>query len=59
MVEGQVGQPSSAVLDQGPRAYPLRDLPELPSRRRTASQDRPTILGQYSIKEVRQRKQQS
>jgi hypothetical protein len=59
MVEGQVGQPSPAVLDEGLRAYPLHDLPELPSGRRTATQDRPTILGQYSIKEVRQRKQQS
>jgi hypothetical protein len=47
MVEGQVGQPLSAVPDQGLRAYPLRDMPELPSRRRTATQDHPTILGQY------------
>jgi hypothetical protein len=47
MVEGQVGQPPSAVLDQGLRAYPLRDMPELPSGRRTATQDHPTILGQY------------
>ncbi len=47
MVEGQMGQPLSAILDQGLRAYPLRDLPELPSGRRTATQDHPTILGQY------------
>jgi hypothetical protein len=47
MVEGQVGQPLSAVLDQGLRVYPLRDLLELPSGRRTATQDHPTILGQY------------
>jgi hypothetical protein len=47
MVEGQVGQPPSAVLDQGLKAYPLRDLPELPSGRRTATQGHPTILGQY------------
>ena len=59
MVEGQVGQPLSAVPNQGLRAYPLRDLPELPSGRRTATQDHSTILGQYSINEVRQRKQQS
>lgn len=45
MVEGQVGQPLSAVPDQGLRAYPLRDMPELPSGR-TATQDHPTILGQ-------------
>jgi len=47
MVEGQVGQPLSAVLDQGLRAYPLRDMPELLSRSRTATQDHPTILAQY------------
>jgi hypothetical protein len=48
MVEGQVGQPPSAVLDQDLRAYQVEE--EQP--------DHPTILGQYSIKEVRQRKQQ-
>jgi len=47
MVEGQVGQPLSDVLDQGLRAYPLRDMPELPSGRRTATQDYPTSSGQY------------
>lgn len=47
MVEGHVGHPLSAVPDQGLRAYPLRDMPELPSGRRTATQDHPTILGQY------------
>jgi hypothetical protein len=59
MAEGQVGQPVSAVLDQGLGVYPLRDMPELPSGRRTATQDHSTILGQYSINEVRQRNQQS
>jgi len=43
MVEGHVGHPLSAVPDQGLRAYPLRDMPELPSGRRTATQDHPTI----------------
>jgi len=37
IVEGQVGQPLSAILDQGLRAYPLQDMPELPRGRRTAS----------------------
>jgi hypothetical protein len=47
MVEGHVGHPLSAVPDQGLKAYPLRDMPELPSGRRTATQDHPTIWGQY------------
>ena len=34
MVKGQVGQSVSA-LDQGLGAYPLRDIPELPSGKRT------------------------
>jgi len=45
MVEGQLGQPPSAVLDEGLRAHPLRYMPELPSGGRTATQDHPTILG--------------
>lgn len=62
MVEGHVGHPLSAVPDQGLRAYPLRDLPELSSGRRTATQDHPTILGindsrssAYRDKRVRRR----
>ena len=47
MVEGQVGQTLSADLDQGLKAYSLRYLPELPSGRRSATEDHPTILGQY------------
>jgi len=39
------GQTLSAVLDHGLRAYPLRDMLELPSRRGTATQDHPTTLG--------------
>jgi hypothetical protein len=31
----------------GLRVYPLRDMPELLSKRRTATQDYPTISGQY------------
>lgn len=34
---GQVSQTLSAVLDHGLRAYPLRDMPELPGRRGTGS----------------------
>ncbi|KAF4630789.1 hypothetical protein G7Y89_g7341 [Cudoniella acicularis] len=45
MIEGQVGQPLSVVPDQGLRAYSLRDMQELPSGKRTATQDHPTILG--------------
>jgi hypothetical protein len=30
IVEEQVGQPLTAVPDQGLRAYPLRDMPEIP-----------------------------
>ena len=40
--KGQVGQPLSAILDQGLRAYPLRDMPEVPSGR-TATQRHSTI----------------
>jgi len=40
MVEGE-------VLDRGLKAYPLRDMPELPSGRRTATQDHHTTLGQF------------
>jgi hypothetical protein len=47
MIEGQVGQTLSADLNQGLKAYSLRDLPELPSGRRSATEDHPTILGQY------------
>ena len=38
----QVGQALLAVLDQGLKAYPLRDLPELPRGRY-----HPIIIGQY------------
>ena len=37
MVEGQVGQPASVVLDRGLGASPLWDMPELPGERRTAT----------------------
>jgi hypothetical protein len=47
MVEGQVGQTLSVVLDHCLRAYPLRDMPELPGKRGTATQDHLTTLGQY------------
>jgi hypothetical protein len=59
MVEGRVGQHVSAALDQGLGAYPLRDMLELASGRRTATQGQSTISGQYSINKVRQQKQQS
>ena len=39
IVERQAGQPLSAILDQGLRAYPLRDMPVLLSGRRTTTQD--------------------
>lgn len=45
MVEGQVSQPLAAVLDKASEHLFLQDMPELLSRRRTATQDHPTILG--------------
>jgi hypothetical protein len=47
MVEGQMGQPLSAILTKALEHTPLRDMPELPIGRRTATQNHPTILGQY------------
>jgi len=43
MLEAQVGHALLADPDQGLKADPLQDLPELPSQRRTASQDHSNI----------------